>query len=62
MAGCDYRLCDLCEKKVFYDADLNYKPTKTELGYTLERLGDWVVICQDCAVTHRCIIVEKEDV
>jgi hypothetical protein len=75
MALADYRLCDICESKVFYDSNLNYdfpskdgkdqwgEPfTESELqrGYKLGHLGDWKVICEDCAKTHRCIIVPIE--
>ncbi len=38
MAACDYRLCDLCSRKVYYDASVDY-------GAYGERLGDWAVIC-----------------
>lgn len=71
MAYADYRLCDLCESKVFYDANLNYQHDKEiyseirnagmMLSHTrLEYLGDWVVICSNCAKTHKCVIVAKE--
>lgn len=67
MAASDYRLCDLCSGKVFYDANLNYEQGREVNGivrnggillhYTkLDYLGDWTVICTDCAVTHECII------
>jgi len=70
MAYADYRLCDICGGKAFYDANLNYEfstqkepiPVEeliTGKSYGLDRLGDWVVICLDCAKTHKCIIVEK---
>jgi len=59
MALADYRLCDLCDGKVFYDANLNYTPTKE--GYTLDHLGDWAVICLDCAKTHKCVVVPREE-
>ena len=65
MALADYRLCDLCESEAFYDARLNY-----ELDYDVPRiagkdvpqylglynLGDWAVLCRDCAETHRTMI------
>lgn len=70
MAAADYRLCDVCGRKAFYDANLNYEQGSdvpfekavrngghmmpaTELDY----LGDWVVICADCAKTHKCVVV-----
>lgn len=50
MAKADYRLCDVCDGKVFYDANLNYEPnSEPPLYYELDYLGDWKVICKDCA-------------
>lgn len=64
MALSDYRLCDVCEGKVFYDTNLNYDfdaPYSDRLmGQPLDYLGDWKVICTDCAETHSCVIVKKE--
>jgi hypothetical protein len=81
MAAADYRLCDVCGHKVFYDSNLNYEQGKSEYGDTppfrtagepqafttpeaadkwgmrLDWLGDWAVICEDCAKTHKCIVV-----
>ncbi len=78
MAGADYRRCDVCGGKAFYDADLSYEqvhkvdgnwvyhpdePYKTagrleeHDSTALGRLGDWAVICIDCAKTHKCVIV-----
>lgn len=71
MAYADYRLCDVCGEKVFYDVQLNYEtareaPDKMPFrvaggephpsGYRLDRLGDWAVICTDCAETHETIV------
>lgn len=79
MAYADYKLCDVCGAKAFYDLDLIYEdgddaPESTpyrvagkeqyedpalnqkwasRLGY----LGDWAVICEDCAKTHKTLIV-----
>lgn len=72
MAFADYRLCDVCERKVFYDANLNYEfeqPKEPclvlhggkEKHYTLEHLGDWSVLCDDCSKTHRTVIVRIEN-
>ena len=66
----DYRHCDVCDCKVFYDSELNYEQgrgiPKEEMarvagkenpcGYKLGCLGDWAVLCRDCAKTHRCVI------
>lgn len=86
MAKSDYRCCDVCDSKVFYDSELNYedhrfgkqvlekppyrvagKPQNDErytdpgfndkYGWRLDYLGDWAVICIDCAKTHKCVIV-----
>ena len=74
MALGDYRLCDVCDSKVFYDSNLNYewpdkdgndswgnKIEKVDMvrnsEYKLDYLGDWAVICSECAQTHKCIVV-----
>lgn len=69
MAGADYRRCDVCDRKAFYDANLNYEwegdgtpfrvagkpaePTDMRLDY----VGDWAVICTDCVKTHRTCVI-----
>ena len=84
MALSDYRLCDVCEDKAFYDSNLNYgdgtdewhkndppfriagknqydKPEfNQKYGTRLDYVGDWAVICRDCAKTHKTIIVPIE--
>jgi len=83
MAAADYRLCDVCGSKVFYDANLNYargsddewakrrapfrwageeqgKPEHDDWLLRLDHLGDWAVICNDCAKTHKTIVVPIE--
>jgi hypothetical protein len=81
MALADYRLCDVCEGKAFYDSNLNYgdgtddwyknntpyriageeqysKPEfNQKYGARLDYVGDWAVICSDCAKTHKTIVV-----
>lgn len=80
MAYADYRLCDVCNGKAFYDANLNYEcepgvyryrppyriagkpqyedPAINEKhGMCLDYVGDWAVLCSDCAKTHRTQIV-----
>ncbi len=90
MALSDYRLCDICERKAFYDSKLNYQYGKCkgnyripeeydipfnevgepqiddpesveEHGLRLDYLGDWAVLCQECAKTHKCVIVPREE-
>lgn len=72
MAMADYRQCDICGCKAFYDAHLNYQwETKSEPipkdeqisgspGMKLDYLGDWAVLCTDCAKTHECVIEAKQ--
>lgn len=79
MAYADYRLCDICEGKAFYDSNLNYQwPDKNgnndygnpidksdlvrDCSYQLDHLGDWVVLCTECAKTHKVVIVPIEQV
>lgn len=66
MAVADYRLCDVCGGKAFYDAELRYEDARDdggvpyriageeqEWGNVLGYVGDWAVICVGCARTHR---------
>ena len=70
MAMADYRTCDCCGTKAFYDAGLSYDDDVTEkpafriagedqgkFGLSLGYLGDWAVLCMDCAKTRKCVIV-----
>jgi hypothetical protein len=73
MAYADYRHCDICDRKTFYDANLNYEQGKSVLasdfaringepaawGYKLDSLGDWSVICRDCAKKFKTVTVER---
>lgn len=84
MAYCDYRLCDVCGEKAFFDANLNYDSgddgwnkdflpfrikgkeqhdipeINAKHGLKLDRLGDWCVICSECAKTHKTAIVPNQ--
>lgn len=81
MAAADYRLCDVCGSKAFYDSNLPYEDGPSEYtrtppyriagkeqyadnpefreqyGMRLGYLGDWAVLCDDCAKTHKTQIV-----
>lgn len=75
MAYADYRLCDKCDSKAFYDSDLSYEGPKSKYdpdsfrvqgenqiyGASLGYLGDWAVLCKDCAKTHKTVIVPIEE-
>lgn len=74
MALSDYRLCDVCDRKTFYDAMLNWDqygnweegdaPVLEDGGAvakgSLERLGAWAIICQDCVKTHAARVLTRE--
>jgi hypothetical protein len=59
MALADYRLCDVCKQKTFYDSTLNYDfEENPDTG--LFRLGAWKALCVECAKTHVVVVLEKE--
>ena len=62
MALSDYRLCDVCGSKAFYDAELNYDMGEIDKhgNPKLERVGDMKVICDSCAKTHEIVIDRKQ--
>lgn len=60
MAAADYKLCDICGEKTFYDTALQYdfnEYPKTGLF----NLGDWKVICKKCAKKHKCVVVSIDE-
>ena len=74
MSGADYKHCDVCGNKAFYDASLNYGESSGEDDFpafreagkdqyhsrdSLDYLGDWAVICHVCAKTYKTVIVPK---
>jgi hypothetical protein len=63
MAMADYRLCDVCERKSFYDANLDYEQTKPGHpeypAMVPTGLGAWRVLCRTCAETHEVIVRPK---
>ena len=58
MALADYRLCDLCEAKAFYDSNFDYD-FKEYPDTGLSGTGDWAVLCRECAKTHQVKIEPK---
>jgi hypothetical protein len=59
MAYADYRLCDVCQEKAFYDANLSYDfEEHPDTG--LYNVGAWGVLCRDCVKTHRVVILPLE--
>lgn len=76
MALSDYRLCDVCGCKAFYDAKLDYEGETPYLvggqeqystdglkkySLCLGNLGDWAVICVSCSKKFRTMIVERSN-
>jgi hypothetical protein len=63
MAGADYRRCDQCGGKTFYDARLDYQAPDAEHNHEwwLHGVGDWAVICPKCAEDFVCGIMRKSD-
>jgi len=60
MAAADYKLCDNCGRKTFYDAALEYPdPTPPTYQYIPDGVGDWAVICEPCAKTYICVVMER---
>jgi len=63
VSSVDYRCCDVCGCKVFYDAYLNYDEVDgvdPEWVVKMAReIGDWAVLCHKCAKTHRTMIVPR---
>jgi len=71
MAYADYRLCDVCGGKAFYDSNLNYESTTDQLRHyrqagekvagdmCLDRVGDWAVLCLECAKIYSTKIVQR---
>jgi hypothetical protein len=61
MAMADYRLCDVCGKKAFYDANLNYDFDKVDPveGPKLDYVSSMAVVCDDCGDKFRAVIEPK---
>lgn len=67
MAAADYYLCDVCGAKTFYDANLNYEWCGPEANFNPETNHMWpcgdvgfmVVLCKDCAKSHRVVIQQE---
>ncbi len=61
MASADYRLCDVCDGKSFYDANLDYPGGCADLQFDPRPAGcgDWSVLCDRCAQTHETVVRPK---
>lgn len=52
MAMSDYRLCDVCGGKAFYDANLDYRFDPVAPEQLPYGCGAWAVLCRVCVATH----------
>ena len=62
MASADYYLCDVCGKKTFYDAGVQYGDNfdSTNDYKTLPTgVGQMRVLCKECAKIKKVTIVDK---
>lgn len=60
MAASDYYACDLCARKTFYDATLDYAfPSAPPYEAKLIGVGAMKVICPSCAETNVVVIQSK---
>jgi len=50
MALADYRLCDVCDKKVFYDANLNYQQGRTDWTHELIDETNSIKYCGELSI------------
>jgi hypothetical protein len=60
MALSDYRLCDVCGGKTFYDSNLSYDFDEYP-DNGLSGVGDWAVLCRDCAKTHQVVVFASDE-
>jgi hypothetical protein len=63
MALVDYKLCDLCGRKAFYDAnieDFRYVATyDPKVAKSFAPIGI-AVLCHECNLTHEVVIVPRD--
>ena len=66
MAAADYYLCDRCECKTFYDANLHYENhngnQNPETGHMWPEgnVGYMLVLCRDCAAKFTVRLEPKQ--
>lgn len=69
MAKADYQLCQVCDGKAFYDANLNYGPGSglhdlegRDISTSLDYCAQVAAICTDCYSTGwRLKLVQQGD-
>jgi hypothetical protein len=60
MALADYYLCDNCEGKTFYDAELNYQAC-ADGSMVLPGVGSMKVLCEKCAENFEIVVIPREE-
>lgn len=62
MASIDYKLCDLCGFKAFYDANIEDQRYRASWGakdsVDVAPIGI-AVLCPNCNATHECVIRKR---
>lgn len=56
----DYKECDICKENTFCDSFVNYRLDKDGEMRPM-RVGDWKVLCKDCAKNFEVIVIKRED-
>lgn len=59
MAYGDYQHCKVCGKKTFYDANIDWDSQC--VGVDEEGEVAVTSLCDDCAKTHRIVVIPKEE-
>lgn len=63
MALADYKLCDVCGRKTYYDANLNFDlGDRGPDGFPVpDGAGDLAALCRECVKTHEIVIATRGD-
>lgn len=61
MALGDYMLCEVCDRKVFYDALVDYSSTNVLANPDDRPTAGPIVLCWDCNETHEIVVQTRED-
>lgn len=60
MSGADYKHCDNCECKTFYDANLDYDFKENDKRTQLHNTGDHKALCSKCADSFELVIKPRD--
>jgi hypothetical protein len=59
MAEADYKSCDKCGGRTFYDSNLHYDDEWDNSWGRPYGVGDWGVLCKECAKGFKVVVEEK---